>query len=160
MAAGHLTDQTTTDTPPTPRTTDGAADDSVRARLVLASGGQADAASPAAAGRDEEFVLIGDVVVIGSAPGADVRLADERVAPMHAEIHRLSGDRFEFVQRAGTAAAMVNGEVRQRAMLSDSYRIELGGSMLIFRNDRGLEPELGGEGAGAVDTFRLGGKAT
>ncbi|GAC1327975.1 MAG: hypothetical protein NVSMB13_14730 [Mycobacteriales bacterium] len=112
-----------------------------RPRLVLSSGGSALAGSAAAAGQDREFALDREVTVIGSSAEADLRIEDDTVAPLHAEIRRVADGRYELVRREGGGTTLVNGVDETRVELADSHRIELGSTTLVYRN--GLGPVAG-----------------
>ena len=72
-----------------------------------------------------------DVLVIGRAADADLRLNDAGVSRKHAELRR-EGDDVVFVDLGSTNGSVVNGRRAERVRLSSGDRIELGRTTLTF----------------------------
>jgi pSer/pThr/pTyr-binding forkhead associated (FHA) protein len=76
-----------------------------------------------------------DVLVIGRASDADVRLSDTGVSRRHAELRR-EGDDHVLVDLGSTNGTLVNGRPIERVRLSSGDRIEVGATVLLFERDR------------------------
>lgn len=87
----------------------------------------------AGAGQNE-IPLTRDVLVIGRASTADVRLDDTGVSRQHAEVRR-EGDDVVVVDLGSTNGTSVNGRGVERARLTPGDRIELGRSVLVYERD-------------------------
>jgi len=96
-----------------------------RPRLIFALGGSA-----AAGGGQREFDLLPGVTVIGSGPGADLRLAglDER----HAEVRRDEADEYVYADLGSSAGSRVDGQPMGAQALHTGDRIELGPWTLTY----------------------------
>ena len=86
------------------------------------------------AGADNEVPLTRDVLVLGRASTADVRLDDTGVSRRHAEV-RLEGDDVVLVDLGSTNGTTVNGRPVERVRLTPGDRIELGRTMLVYERD-------------------------
>lgn len=86
------------------------------------------------AGTDNEIPLTRDVLVIGRASTADIRLDDTGVSRQHAEVRR-EGDDVVVVDLGSTNGTSVNGRGVERARLTPGDRIELGRSVLVYERD-------------------------
>lgn len=102
-------------------------------RLVFSSGGTADQASAAGDGAQQEFRLLRGRTVIGSGPGADLRLAG--LADRHGEVCRDEADEYVYVHLGQPDGSRVNGQPVREAVLHTGDRIELGEWMLSFARD-------------------------
>jgi hypothetical protein len=113
-------------------------------RLVLTSGGSARVGSPEAAGYEREFPLSGGpgtTVLIGRTPESDIRLADTGVSRRHGMVRRTS-DHWIYEDLGSTNGSAINGRRIGKSELRDGDRLELGNTVLVFR-----EPSLpGGQG--------------
>ena len=86
------------------------------------------------AGSPNEVPLTRDVLLIGRASNADIRLDDTGVSRQHAEIRR-EGDDVVLVDLGSTNGSNVNGRTIERARLTPGDRIELGRSVLVYERD-------------------------
>jgi len=86
------------------------------------------------AGAPNEIPLNQDVLVIGRASTADIRLDDTGVSRQHAEIRR-EGDDVVLVDLGSTNGSNVNGRSIERARLTPGDRIELGRTVLVYERD-------------------------
>jgi hypothetical protein len=86
------------------------------------------------AGAQNEIPLTRDVLLIGRAGNADIRLDDTGVSRQHAEI-RLEGDDVVLVDLGSTNGSSVNGRTIERARLTPGDRIELGRTVLVYERD-------------------------
>src|SRR4051794_38492443 len=105
-----------------------------RPRLVLASGGKAQAGSPQARGEEQVLHLTHSVTIIGRAAEADLRLNDPGVSRKHAEIRLENGD-FTLVDMGSTNGVRLNDAPVSRHRLAPGDRIELGSTTLVFQRD-------------------------
>jgi hypothetical protein len=87
-----------------------------------------------AGAKQHEVALTRDVLLIGRASDAAIRLDDTGVSRRHAEIRR-EGDDVVLVDLGSTNGTTVNGRTVERVRLSPGDRIELGGSVLVFERD-------------------------
>lgn len=118
-------------------------------RLVLATGGHAQAGSPEAEGAEQAFPLERDVATIGTGAQADVRLEADAVAERHAEIRTVNDGTAHVLVDLGSGT-IVNGKPVQEVQLADGDRIEVGGATLTYRGEfpRGDAGRQGGESSG------------
>jgi hypothetical protein len=122
-------------------------------RLVLTSGGSARLGSPEAAGYEREFPLTGGpgaTVLIGRTPEADIRLADTGVSRRHGMVRRDSEHWF-YEDLGSTNGSAINGRRVGKSELRDGDRLELGNTVLVFRepsHPRGTSGRSGGELSG------------
>jgi hypothetical protein len=79
-------------------------------------------------------LLARERTVIGRGAEADLRLSDTGVSRAHAEVV-LDGDRMRLTDLRSTNGTLLNGRRIDTAALSDGDRIELGGSVLVFRSE-------------------------
>lgn len=80
-----------------------------------------------------EFPLIKPVTIIGRAEESDVGLfGDQAVLPQHAIIRR-EGKLFYISATAGSAVSVNRLPVSGRQMLKSGDRVEIGGTLLLFR---------------------------
>lgn len=86
------------------------------------------------AGASNEIPLTRDVLVVGRASTADIRLDDTGVSRQHAEVRR-EGDDVVIVDLGSTNGTSVNGRVVERARLTPGDRIELGRTTLVYERD-------------------------
>lgn len=86
-------------------------------------------------GAERELAIGGEVLVIGRASDADVRLSDTGVSRRHAELRR-EGDDHVLVDLGSTNGTLVNGRPIERVRLASGDRIELGATVLMFERDR------------------------
>lgn len=86
------------------------------------------------AGAPNEIPLSKDVLVIGRASTADIRLDDTGVSRQHAEIRR-EGDDVVLVDLGSTNGSNVNGRGIERARLTPGDHIELGRTVLVYERD-------------------------
>jgi hypothetical protein len=86
-------------------------------------------------GASRELAIGSEVVVIGRASNADVRLSDTGVSRRHAEVRR-EGDDHVLVDLGSTNGTLVNGRPIERVRLANGDRIELGATVLLFERDR------------------------
>jgi hypothetical protein len=86
-------------------------------------------------GVSRELAIGTEVVVIGRASDADVRLSDTGVSRRHAEVRR-EGDDHVLIDLGSTNGTLVNGRPIERVRLANGDRIELGASVLLFERDR------------------------
>jgi hypothetical protein len=124
---------------------------SVRAgnpRLVVATAGHAAVGSPEAAGIQQWFALVGDIVTIGSAETQDVRFPG--LEPEHGVIRRdPAADEWVYDDVHPAVGSRVDGVLAQGAGLHHGDRIELGGVTLVFQRDEAADhgrPDGGREG--------------
>ena len=87
------------------------------------------------AGASRELAIGSEVLVIGRASDADVRLSDTGVSRRHAELRR-EGDDHVLVDLGSTNGTSVNGRPIERVRLTSGDRIELGDTVLVFERDR------------------------
>lgn len=85
-------------------------------------------------GSENEIPLTRDVLVIGRASTADIRLDDTGVSRQHAEVRR-EGDDVVLVDLGSTNGSCVNGRPVERARLTPGDRIELGRTVLVYERD-------------------------
>lgn len=85
-------------------------------------------------GSPNEVPLTRDVLVIGRASTADIRLDDTGVSRQHAEIRR-EGDDVVLVDLGSTNGSNVNGRAIERARLTPGDRIEVGHTVLVYERD-------------------------
>ncbi|HET7325794.1 MAG TPA: DUF3662 and FHA domain-containing protein [Nocardioidaceae bacterium] len=109
-------------------------DGSGRPRLVLSSGEEVEAWSPAAQLIDEEYVLREAVTVIGRAKDTDLVLTDTGVSRRHAEV-RFTPTDVVLRDLGSTNGTTVNGRRVELVALHDGDRIEVGHTELIYRRD-------------------------
>jgi hypothetical protein len=131
------------DAPPAPRRTAGrpAGDatqvqPAVRAdapRLVVLSGPGSDDRHPDDT-VEQVLELDRDVTLVGRTGDVHLRLADPGVSRRHLEVRRRGRD-LVLTDLGSTNGTRVNGRPVQTHVLSDSDRIELGESSLVFRRD-------------------------
>jgi pSer/pThr/pTyr-binding forkhead associated (FHA) protein len=120
---------------------------------VLTSGGSARLGSPEAAGYEREFPLTGGpgaTVLIGRTPEADIRLADTGVSRRHGMVRRDSEHWF-YEDLGSTNGSAINGRRVGKSELRDGDRLELGNTVLVFRepsHPRGTSGRSGGELSG------------
>jgi hypothetical protein len=133
-------------------------------RLVVAAGGHAAAGSREAAGVQQEFALVGDLVTIGSADTQDVRVPG--LEPEHGVIRRERDlDEWVYSDVHVSATNRVDGALTDRAGLHHGDRLELGGVTLVFQRDEAADHgrpgggRQGGEFAGGGSAGG-GGEAT
>ena len=81
-----------------------------------------------------EIPLTADVLVIGRASNADIRLDDTGVSRQHAEVRR-EGDDVILVDLGSTNGSSVNGRVVERVRLTPGDRIEMGRTVLVYERD-------------------------
>lgn len=86
------------------------------------------------AGAQNEIPLTRDVLVIGRASTADIRLDDTGVSRQHAEVRR-EGDDVVVVDLGSTNGTSVNGRGVERARLTPGDRIECGRTVLVYERD-------------------------
>ncbi len=82
----------------------------------------------------KEVPLTAEILLIGRASDAGLRLDDTGVSRRHAEVRR-EGDDVVFVDLGSTNGSAVNGRGVERARLTPGDRIELGRSVLVFERD-------------------------
>jgi pSer/pThr/pTyr-binding forkhead associated (FHA) protein len=75
-----------------------------------------------------------DVTLVGRTGDVHLRLADPGVSRRHLEVRRRGRD-LVLTDLGSTNGTRVNGRPVQTHVLSDSDRIELGESSLVFRRD-------------------------
>jgi hypothetical protein len=85
-------------------------------------------------GAQNEIPLTRDVLVIGRASTADIRLDDTGVSRQHAEVRR-EGDDVIVVDLGSTNGTTVNGRTVERARLAPGDRIEVGRTTLVYERD-------------------------
>lgn len=88
----------------------------------------------AGTGTDNEIPVNRDVLLIGRASTADIRLDDSGVSRQHAEIRR-EGDDVVLVDLGSTNGSSVNGRPVERARLTPGDRIEVGRTVLVYERD-------------------------
>ena len=86
-------------------------------------------------GAARELAIGSDVLVIGRASDADVRLSDTGVSRRHAELRR-EGDDHVLIDLGSTNGTLVNGRPIERVRLTSGDRIEVGATVLLFERDR------------------------
>lgn len=106
----------------------------LRHRIVLASQGTAAAGTPAANGEEVSIPLRAPVTLIGRGAVADLRLDDPGVSRRHAEL-QLNGDAVRLVDVGSTNGTTVNGEQVGAKALHSGDRIQVGTTVLVYRND-------------------------
>lgn len=94
---------------------------------LLVSGGDADAP-------ERTVVLTGPVTVLGRGPEADVQVGDTGVSRRHAEI-RLEPEGTRLIDLQSTNGTRVNGRRVSTTRLRDRDRVELGATLLVYRQD-------------------------
>lgn len=102
-------------------------------RLVVAQEGSLDEASGGAGAR--EFPLRKAEALLGRSLEADVRLAHTGVSRRHAQLERIEGT-WWLHDLGSTNGTRVNGRPVTDAELADGDRIEVGGVVLVYRDDR------------------------
>ncbi len=81
----------------------------------------------------------GKTFLLGRAPNTDTRLHDPAVSRVHCVLHCAAG-KVALTDSGSTAGTLVNGKRVTEHELVPGDRIEIGGSVLTFRED---EPEPG-----------------
>jgi pSer/pThr/pTyr-binding forkhead associated (FHA) protein len=71
-------------------------------------------------------------MIVGRVPSADLYLDDEQVSRLHAQITRTGGT-FAVADLGSTNGTLVNGQRVSRAFLRDGDRIQIGQTVLTFR---------------------------
>lgn len=94
---------------------------------LLVSGGDDDAP-------ERTVVLTGPVTVLGRGAEADVQVADSGVSRRHAEV-RLGPEGTTLVDLQSTNGTRVNGRRVSTTRLRDRDRVELGATVLVYRQD-------------------------
>lgn len=91
------------------------------------------------------------VTVIGSGPGADLRLAG--LAARHAEIRRDERDEYRYYDLGGEPPSRVDGQVVSGKPLRTGDRIELGDWTLSYFREESADhgPPFGGRHGGNPD---------
>ncbi|MHB8450605.1 MAG: FhaA domain-containing protein [Mycobacteriales bacterium] len=102
-------------------------------RLVLEEGESLDEASGGAGRR--EFPLQKAEVLVGRSLEVDIRLAHTGVSRRHARLQRVDGA-WWLHDLGSTNGTLVNGRPVTEAELADGDRIELGGTVLVYHDDR------------------------
>jgi hypothetical protein len=119
-----------------------------RPRLVIATDGHAPIGSPEAAGIQQGFALVDDVVTIGSAETQDVRLPG--LEPEHGVIRRdAAADEWVYSDVRASTGSRVDGVLVESAGLHHGDRIELGAVTLVFQRAEAADhgrPDGGREG--------------
>lgn len=81
--------------------------------------------------------------VIGRAPDANLRLADRGVAPLHARVRRLEGERFVLEDLGSRSGTLLDGEAITQAELAPGARIQIGPRcLLLFSGEDALQHSL------------------
>lgn len=84
---------------------------------------------------ERSYEIAEEFITIGGAAGNHVRLRDPEVAPVHLRlIHGRAGYRIEIADEGLEVA--VNGEACSKHALADHDRIEIGGTVLTFVDER------------------------
>lgn len=84
--------------------------------------------------QQHDVPLTDDVLLIGRATHAGLRLDDPGVSRQHAEVRR-EGDDVILVDLGSTNGSTVNGRVVERVRLTPGDRIELGRTILVYERD-------------------------
>jgi Protein of unknown function (DUF3662)/Inner membrane component of T3SS, cytoplasmic domain len=103
-------------------------------RLVLVAGPPAVKGLTEAGDGIHELRLTDRRVVIGRSPEATLQLADTGVSRRHAELAPVGGA-WWVADLGSTNGTAVNGRPVTRAELADGDRLELGTTVLVFRDD-------------------------
>ncbi len=82
--------------------------------------------------QERNVVITGRVTVVGRGAGADLRLDDPGVSRRHAEL-RLENDAVRIVDTGSTNGTTVNGAPVAMRELRDGDRIEVGHTVLVYR---------------------------
>ena len=82
----------------------------------------------------------GDSIVLGSAEGCDVQLAESGVAPRHAEISLVDGDSLLLKDLDSKSGTLLNGEPVIETFLASGDEIRIGTNRLMLQAP-GLRPE-------------------
>jgi hypothetical protein len=69
-----------------------------------------------------------------TSPSLDLRLPDPLVSTLHARLYRLAGDRFILEDAGSKNGTFLNGALVKRASLMDGDVIEVGRTLLLFRD--------------------------
>lgn len=125
-------------------------------RLVLSSGGHAEADSQVAEGHPREYLLTADVVTIGSDPASDICLSG--LEPTHAEIRYVAADdEFVVVSHVPDLGARLDGGVANDAGIHHGDRLRFAGWELVFQRDESADHVRKGEQAREGGEYRGGG---
>jgi hypothetical protein len=104
------------------------------ARLVVTVGGTAEVGTPASVGHQLEVTLHKPLTVVGRGTGADVQVADTGVSRRHGELILQPSGQHTYRDLGSTNGTKVNGSKVHEVPLVDGDRLEIGRSMLIYRN--------------------------
>jgi hypothetical protein len=116
---------------------EGSARRSGRPRLVVATGGNVDAGTPAAAGIEQAFLLEGDLITLGSADTQSIRVPNAE--PAAAEIHwEATVDDWVFTDLTA-GGSRVDGARALGWRLHHGDRVEVGDTTFIFQRDEGTD---------------------
>lgn len=105
-----------------------------RHRVVVVSQGAAPVGSRGAHGEEVSVPLTSPVTIIGRSASADLHLDDPGVSRRHAEL-QVTGDVVRLVDVGSTNGTTVNGEQVGATTLHEGDRIQVGGTVLVYRSD-------------------------
>ncbi|MGF7236390.1 MAG: FhaA domain-containing protein [Frankia sp.] len=106
-----------------------------RPRLVITT-----KPSGGGAGSEREYVLDSEVALIGRSVECEIRLNDTGVSRKHAEIRRMPDGRHVFADLGSTNGSLVNGRPASQARLADGDRVEVGNTVIVYRNEEQRPP--------------------
>jgi pSer/pThr/pTyr-binding forkhead associated (FHA) protein len=91
-------------------------------------------------GAEREFVLDSEVALIGRSVECEIRLNDTGVSRRHAEIRQMPDGRHVFADLGSTNGSLVNGRPASQARLADGDRVEVGNTLMLYRNSEQRPP--------------------
>lgn len=110
-------------------------------RLIVSVGGSAASGSAAASGRELTVLLERPLTVIGRGSDVDVQLADTGVSRRHGELLLQPNGQHVYRDLGSTNGSRINGrKIRHEAALLDGDRIEVGRSVLVYRQPNSQQP--------------------
>jgi hypothetical protein len=102
-------------------------------KLIVSVNGSAQTGSAAAAGQELTVTLARPLTVIGRGSDVDVQLADTGVSRRHGEVLLQPTGQYAYRDLGSTNGSKVNGRKVHEVPLVDGDRIEVGRSVLVYR---------------------------